>query len=428
MSPAKTKRPGTRSGKVRADSVGPTDGFRVSRKRSASELPPDLADAAEAALDDLLAGPGDRSVSLSIDISDISDISDLSDTSDPSEPAARAKPPGPPPPGKRPKPATEPVPVSAAVEETSLVEVPQLRFAIYEQQEHLRAARDAIVAAGHLAVAGGSGTSGIAKIADEIVTGVDAVLVTLPGGEAVIDIALAQEPRRPIVIASLTGKPTDAVQAAVLAGADLVAIRPHDPERMAPVLLAAARLHAERRAAQNARGAEAVMRAKLEELSDPDLRGLQPLETFQRVLELEFKRARRFEYPLAVALFAVEVPPPPPPAGIRGILRARAGNALIHTIRDIDLATQLDHERFLVLLPYTDLTGAAGLGRRVIAAVAQGDPVVSGGRSFPPRVVGAVAGARPGQELSFAKLMKEATQALAQARRDGAELAVQPMT
>ena len=107
-------------------------------------------------------------------------------------------------------------------------------------------------------------------------------------------------------------------------------------------------------------------------------------------------------------------------------MRARAGNALIHTIRDIDLATQLDHERFLVLLPYTDLTGAAKLGRRVIAAVAEGDPVISGGRAFPPRVVGAVAGANPGEPLSFAKLIKDATRALEQARRDGAELAVQP--
>ena len=87
--------------------------------------------------------------------------------------------------------------------------------------------------------------------------------------------------------------------------------------------------------------------------------GLQPFELFQRALELEIKRARRYEYPLSVALFAVELEPPPPPPGMRGILRARAGNALIHTIRDIDLATQLDHERFLVLLPYTDLAGAA---------------------------------------------------------------------
>jgi hypothetical protein len=462
VSPAKTKRPGTRSGKVRADSVGPTDGFRTAKKRAVTDLPADLADAAEAALDDLLAGAGDRSSSFSIDVSEVEFTGSTDATAQaamtPAQAAAleaarpvRAKPPVPPPAQSRPPRArgsTQPpvaappqatrgpaarevvAPVAVGADDeldaTPLVEVPQLRFAIYETQEHLRAARDAIVAAGHLAVAGASGTSGIAKIADEIVSGIDVVVVAIPGGEALIDIALAQAPRRPIVIAAVSGKPTDGVQRAVLAGADLAAVRPHEIEGMAALLLGAARLHTERRAAQNARGAEAVMRAKLEELADPEIRGLQPLETFQRVLELEFKRARRFEYALLVALFAVEVAPPPPPAGIRGILRARAGNALIHTIRDIDLATQLDHERFLVLLPYTDLAGAAGLGRRVIAAVAQGDPVISAGRSFPPRVVGAVAGGRPGQELSFAKLMKEATTALAQARRDGAELAVQP--
>jgi hypothetical protein len=138
-----------------------------------------------------------------------------------------------------------------------------------------------------------------------------------------------------------------------------------------------------------------------------------------------------------VALFAVEIPPPAPPPGVRGILRARAGNALLHTIRDIDLATALPldlsraydsgppgDERFLVLLPYTELGGAALLARRVIAALGGGAPVVAAGRTFEPRFVGAVAGAAPGQPLSFSRLMRDATRALAQARRDGAELAV----
>ena len=140
---------------------------------------------------------------------------------------------------------------------------------------------------------------------------------------------------------------------------------------------------------------------------------------------------------LSVGLFAVDIPPPAPPPGVRGILRARAGNALIHTIRDIDLATALPldlsraydsapttDERFLVLLPYTELGGAALLARRVIAALADGEPVIAAGRTFVPRFVGAVAGAAPGQPLSFSRLMKDATRALEQARRDGAELAV----
>ena len=65
MSRAKTRRPGTRSGKQRAESIGPTDAFATKR---ANEIPDDLADAAEAALDDLLSGGSpDRSASFSID-------------------------------------------------------------------------------------------------------------------------------------------------------------------------------------------------------------------------------------------------------------------------------------------------------------------------------------------------------------------------
>ena len=471
MSRAKTRRPGTKSGR-RASSV-------------VEEIPDDLVDAAEAALDDLITSSGDR-------------YTDPDDA--PTQPPVPHKPPPPPPrakttvvelgeaqrkrarapervptfgrnspferddghafgepllpAGATPRGATAElddviaqvpkvrpdslsglalddaeerppsVPPPPPGDATELVE---LRFAVFEEADYLAAARSAIVTAGHAVSINASSQSGATRIIEAIVGGqVDAVLVGLPGGEAIIESALALEPRRPIVIAAYAGKATAAVKRGIALGADLAVARPHDADKLAPIVLAAQRLFRERKIAHNARGAELVLRAKLEEISDPEPRGLQPFETFQRVLELEFKRARRFEYPLSVALFAIEITPPPPPAGIRGILRARAGNALIHTIRDIDLATQLDHERFLVLLPYTDLTGAAQLGRRVIAAVADGEPVISSGRAFPPRVVGAVAQAKPGEQLSFAKLMKDATRALDQARRDGAELAVQP--
>jgi hypothetical protein len=228
------------------------------------------------------------------------------------------------------------------------------------------------------------------------------------------------------VIASIAGNPQIAVQRATSAGADLVAMWPHDVSTITPLLFAAHRLTIERRVTVAARGAEQALRARLDELADPEPRGFLPIEMFQRVLELELRRAKRFDYALSIGLFSVEVPPPPPPPGIRGILRARAGNVLIHTVRDIDIAAQLDHERFLVLLPYTDLKGAGGLARRVIAAVSSGDPVVAAGRSYPPKVIAAVAAANLSQPVSFAKLMKDVARALDGARREGAELAVQP--
>jgi PleD family two-component response regulator len=251
------------------------------------------------------------------------------------------------------------------------------------------------------------------------------LLVGVPGGEALIDTALALAPRRPVIIAVTTGTAVEAVRRAANVGADLSIARPISVENLAPVLLAATRLAAERHAAVAARGSETMLRARLDAVVESEPGALQPFELFQRVLELELKRSKRYGYPIAVALFAVGVGgDEPPPPGVQGIVRARAGNALIHSIRDIDLATELDQERFLVLLPYTTLSGAAEVARRIIHAVTGGNPITAGGRTFPPKIVGAVAGALPGTQISFSRLMRDATQALDQARRDGAELAV----
>lgn len=336
------------------------------------------------------------------------------------------EPPGPPPrapPARR----AESVIDDQLVEITELPEVPTLQVAVHETAQFLGGAQQAIKAAGHVVATAGSGREGLAAIQMAIASGqIDALLVGIPGGEPLIDAALALAPRSPVIIAASTSAALEAVARANSTGADLGTVRPHDVEKLAPVLLAAARIVEQRRELTTARGSEAVLRARLENLTEHDGTGLLPFEMFQRVLELELKRARRYLYPLAVALFALELPPPPLPPGVRGILRARAGNALIHTIRDIDLATELDQERFLVLLPYTDLSGATELARRVLASVATDDPVIAAGRSFSPQFTGAVAWAKPGQQLSFSRLMRDATRALEQARKDGAELAIQP--
>lgn len=347
-------------------------------------------------------------------------------TSPPPPPKA-TRPAEPPPPPEPPRPRAASVIDDQLLEVTEIPELLQLELVVHDAASHLPSAQRAIAEAGHVVLAGATGREGIDTIKQTLAGGgVDAILVGLPGGEPLIEAALTMDPRRPVIIAVCAGTGAEVVARAHAAGADLVTTRPHDVDRLAPVLLAASRLAEHRRELSIVRGTEATLRSRLEQITDSEPGGLQPFELFQRVLELELKRAKRYQYPLSVALFAVEIAAPPPPAGVRGILRARAGNALIQTIRDIDIATELDHERFLVLLPYTDLTGATEVARRVIAAVANGDPVVAMGRSIAPRFVGAVAWAKPGKALSFGKLMREATQALEQARKDGAELAVQP--
>lgn len=317
-------------------------------------------------------------------------------------------------------------PVQVDVEEAvpARSELASLQVAVYEESAYFGSVQSAIAAAGHAVHIAGTGRDGVQRVLAAVTdpdSEIDVVIASLPGGDAIIEAALALEPHRPVVIASLGRSPVDAVNRAHAAGADLVTVRPHDVERLAPLLFAAARLHVEKRVAIASRGG-----ASLDDGGEPEPRSLLAFEVFQRVLDLEIARAKRYEYALAVALFAVDVAPPAPPPGLRGILRARAGNALIHSVRDIDIATQLEDERFLVLLPYTDLEAASALARRVIAAVATVDPVVASGGSYAPRVIGAVAGALPGQPLSYAKLLKDATRALEQARRDGAELAVRP--
>jgi hypothetical protein len=408
-------------------------------RKSSSRIPSDIADAAEAALDDLLTRTGEDGDN------DDDDDELLTQAIIPADDRTRPKIPTrntPPPPLPRPVvheestvdagaafadlPDFDDEPASQRAE-SEIGSSSALRVAVFEDSVHLGSVQSAIGAAGHMVVIAASGRDGAKKVIETLrERSIDVVLVALQGGEAVIDAALSLEGRRPVVLACVDGNPVAATQRAVQANADLVALRPHDVGSLAPLLFAAARLVIERRVTASARGAEQALRARLDELADPEPRGLLPFEMFQRVLELEVKRAKRFEYSLSVALFAVEVAGPPPPPGIRGILRARAGNALIHTVRDIDVATQLDHERFLVLLPYTDLKGASGLARRVIAAVAAIDPVITAGRSMSPKLVGAVSSASQGQPVSFSRLMKDASRALDGARKDGADLAVLP--
>ena len=319
--------------------------------------------------------------------------------------------------------------VVEVVEDTELPVVPQLRLLVHEGGPHLAAAQGAIAAAGHLAVVAASGRDAIDRLRPAV-AGVDALLLGLPGGEPLIDAALALGAQRPVVIAASTAGAVEAARRAAAARADLAAVRPHDVERLAPILLAAARLVEHRRQLVAVSGVPVPVEddpldGALAELSDPEPGALQPLAVFQQALELELERARRYAYRLSIAVFGVDIPPPPPPPGVRGILRARAGNALVNAIRDIDLATELEQDRFLVMLPHTDRLAGAELARRIISAVAAGDPVTAAGRSFAPRVIGAVAEVRPGDPQALAQVVQDATALLEQAQATGASLAVE---
>ncbi len=301
--------------------------------------------------------------------------------------------------------------------------IPMLHVAIYETAEYLAGAEESIVRAGHAAVIATTGKEGVANVMQALSTGyLDAVVVGIPGGESVLDAAHAVTPRRPVIIAACSGRGADAAAEANEAGADLLAIRPHDPDRLAPVLLAAARLLEDRRNLRRRRNTGREL-GRIE-VADAELRGLQPFDAFQRVLEIELKSARRHNHPLAVGLFALDIPKPPPPKAVIKDLKGRVGAALVRSIRDVDLATELEGDRFLMLLPYTDVNAASDVARRVINAVGQSGEIEIDGRTIRPRLFGSVAGAKAGQQPSFARLMRDAARALDEARKVGNELAV----
>lgn len=312
--------------------------------------------------------------------------------------------------------------VVGVIELGELPEVPQLRLLVLEAAPHLASAQGAIVAAGHVVVIGASGAGGIEKLRFAV-GDVDAILVGLPGGEPLIDVARAH-PRRPLVIAASTSGAVEAGRRAAAAGADLATVRPHDVERLAPILMAAARLVEHRRQLPAAPAEE--LGDVLDDLIDDggdDAGGFVPFDQLHATALRELDRAKRFGYPLSIAMFRVEIPEPAPPPALRGILRARAGNALVHALRDIDVATALDEDRFLVVLPHTERAAAAEVARRVLGAVTGGDPVVSGGRAFPPKIMGAVTGAAV--DASFDALVLDVHQLLEQAQVTGASLAVE---
>jgi len=290
----------------------------------------------------------------------------------------------------------------------------------------LTRARTAVVAQGFEVLAAVSGADAIAGVITRLgqEPPPDVVVVGLPGGEAVIDAARALEPRRPVLIAAVTGVGKAAAERAHAAGADLVALRPHEPERLGPILFAAARLADERRELLTIRGAEARLRDRLDRYGRADsVTGFQQLEFFQRVLELEIKRARRYGYALSVCLLR-RLDPPGVTAAVARDLHRTAAAAVASAIRDIDLPVELDADRFLVLLPYTSGEGAALVAQRVVAAVA-GHSLTRGATTWQPRVVAGVAAAEGGTgELSFAQLMRAATTALRAAEEQGEDVMI----
>jgi diguanylate cyclase (GGDEF)-like protein len=254
--------------------------------------------------------------------------------------------------------------------------------------------------------------------------GPDVVLAGLPGAERLIgEIGLRGEDRT-IVIASMSGPADAARETCLRLGADLFTVRPHTADGLATVLFAASRLAAERERVRALREQESGLRDRLQRYGEVDLTtGFQHIDFFKHVLVMELKRARRYGYSLALVMVAIDPRPTgasePSPEATRK-LRTRVAAAISSSIRDIDLPVDLSQDRLLVLLPYTDLSGATAVGKRVARAVRSYGFIKDGPAQKQVLSVSiGVAALKPGRPASFARLFRDAGAALRAAQLKG---------
>ncbi len=229
----------------------------------------------------------------------------------------------------------------------------------------------------------------------------DVIVASIPGAELVVRAAVLRGEDRPSVLLSLPAD-GDGIATCSALGADGWISRPYKRDVIAAALRSATLLRAARRRAAELEERLSSERGRFGE-ADPTT-GFYPFETFRKLLELELKRARRYKYPLAACLVAID-------GGAGRELHDDVARVLRPAMRDIDLPVDYAGGRFLAFLPHTDLPGADRVGRRLEEAV----------RSSPLGVTVSIgiAAVRKDGPPSFARLIRDATVALRAAQLKG---------
>lgn len=139
---------------------------------------------------------------------------------------------------------------------------------------------------------------------------------------------------------------------------------------------------------------------------------------FKEVLFIEVKRARRYGFPLALALLGFD----PLETELDGELHAQLTGGLAlairRSLRDTDFPVQYGSDRVLLLMPHTDLAGALIVARRVCERVSRATLQV-GERLLAPTLSAGVASGMPGRDYGFSDLFRQANDGLHSALAKG---------
>jgi diguanylate cyclase (GGDEF)-like protein len=154
-----------------------------------------------------------------------------------------------------------------------------------------------------------------------------------------------------------------------------------------------------------------------EGILDP-LTGFYTFNHFKDVLFVEVKRARRYGFPLAVALIAFDPLDIRPTEEIRTQLLGGLALAIRRSLRDTDYPVQYGVDRVLLLMPHTPLQGAVVVSKRICERVARAS-LTHDGQTVHPTISIGVSSGGSGSQLAFADLARQAQQSLDSARNSG---------
>ncbi|MFZ5441752.1 MAG: diguanylate cyclase [Myxococcota bacterium] len=139
---------------------------------------------------------------------------------------------------------------------------------------------------------------------------------------------------------------------------------------------------------------------------------------FKEVLFVEVKRARRYGFPLALAIVAFDPIEGGVTPELQGQLMSGLSFSIRRSLRDTDYPVQHSPERVLLLMPHTDLAGSLIVARRICERVARAT-LQAGERVLHPTISVGVAAGEPGREYGFSDLVRQAQEGLTAAMARG---------
>jgi len=132
---------------------------------------------------------------------------------------------------------------------------------------------------------------------------------------------------------------------------------------------------------------------------------------FKEVLFIEVKRARRYGFPLSLALVGFDPLGQAVTPDLRAQLMGGLALAIRRSLRDTDFPVQYSPDRVVLLMPHTDLQGALVVSRRIVERVAKAT-LASGEEVLRPTISVGVASGSPQREYAFNDLTRHAQASL----------------